>query len=110
MKMPFELGLFAGAAFVAGWMASRSEYVAMAILGVVSLGALYDFQREYRRDLNAARKYREMRWNEWQALEKKYRDECGAFMPPALAHLNERIYAAEKRAKDEITEKYGPIT
>jgi hypothetical protein len=110
MKMPFELGLYAGAAAFAGWMAARGEYMAAGILALVSLGALYDFQRGYRRDLSAARKWREQRWNTWKALEKTYRVEILTKRPPTAAEFNELTLAAERRAAAETTERFGPIT
>jgi hypothetical protein len=110
MKTPFELGVYAGAAAIAGWMAARDEYLAAAMLGLVSLGALYDFQRGYRRHLNAARKWREQRWNAWKALEKQYRDEVLAHRPPTVAEFNALTLAAERRAAAETTERFGPIS
>ena len=110
MKTSFELGIFGGGAAVAGWMLARGEYLAAAALAFFSLGALYDLQREYRRDLTAARRWRQQRWNALKALEQGYRAEVHANMPPTVAEFNARVIAAEKRAAEEIAQRLGPLT
>jgi len=109
MKMPFDLGTFGGGAAFAGWMLASGEYLAAGVLAFFSLGALYDFQREYRRDLTAARRWRQQRWNALKALEQEYRAEVHANMPSTVAEFNARIDAAEKRAAEEIAQRLGPL-
>jgi hypothetical protein len=91
-------------------MAARDSYFGAVTFGLITLGVFYDFQRGYRRDLRAAHRWREQRWNAWKALEKEYRDEVYRDMPPSVAELNARLNVAEKRAADDIAERFGPIT
>jgi hypothetical protein len=109
MKMPLELGTYGAGAVFFGWMLSRGEYVAAAIFAFFSLGALYEFHRGYRRDLTAARRWRQQRWNALKALEQEYRAEVHANMPPTVAEFNALISAAEKRAAEEIAQRLGPL-
>jgi hypothetical protein len=110
MKTPFNLVVFTAGSGVCGGLLAQEHYAAAIIVALFALGAFADFQRRLRQDLNAARKWREQRWNAWKALEKQYRDEVLARMPPTVAEFNERTSAAEKRAADEIAERFGPIT
>jgi hypothetical protein len=110
MKMPLELGTYGIGAALFGWMLSRGEYVAAAIFAFFSLGGLYEFQRRYRRDLTAARRWRQQRWNVLKALEQEYRAKVHANMPPTVAEFNTLIRAAEKRAAEEVAQRSGPLT
>jgi hypothetical protein len=103
-------GVYGAGAGGAGWMLAHGEYLAAAVFAFFSLGALYDFQRGYRRDLTAASRWRQQRWNALKALEQEYRAGVHANMPPTVAEFNARISAAKKRAAEEIAQRLGPLT
>lgn len=104
-----DLAFFALSAGGVGWMAAHDSYWGMIVFAACGLAALVEFNRVYQKDLPAARKWREMRWNALKALEKQYRDE-----PPADPHKNpEELVAhwnaAERRAAKDTTDRYGPV-
>jgi len=90
-----------------GWMAARGSYVGVLGFAAVTLAVWADFNRGYRNDLAAAKKWREMRWAKLKELEKRYRDEIYAQIPPSVADFDARLTSAERRARNEIAEQYG---
>lgn len=109
-SLSFDLMLVAIGAVGLGWTASRELYLGAVIYTLLALAGLVDFERGYRRDRYAARKWRELRWNSWKTLEAGYLAEIYKTVPPSHPDYSNRIAEAQKRAMAEVSERYGPIT
>lgn len=108
--LPYDLVVFAMGAAGIGWMAANESYIGAVVFALIGMAGLWDFQRGYRRNLTAARKWREQRWNALKALAVEYRAEVHKNMPASIAELDLQLREAEQRAEAQIEERYGPLT
>lgn len=122
MRAWTELISVAFANGMSGWFLGHAHYwpaLATSCLGAAIVASLH---RDHRRELEAAQRWRDLRWNEWQGLKARYVAEAHErFMTeiraakdsgdeiPGLDEHETLIHAAERRADHEIAERFGPI-